>query len=74
METETMKRHIQADSRINASGISHKSIVAERDNCIASPIIDAEKRTFAIVRQKLSKERRTAPIIVAKEDTGVILS
>ena len=69
-----MKRDIQADSQNCTSVISHKKIVAERDNCIASPIIDAEKRTFAVVRQKLSKERRTAPIIVAKEDTGVILS
>lgn len=69
-----MKRHIQADSRINASGISHKKIALERDNSIASPVIDAEKRTFAVVRQKLSKERRTSSVIIAKEDTGVILS
>lgn len=73
METKPMTREIQADSGNNATGICHKKVVSRGDNRIASPIIDAEKRTREIVYHKLSKESRKTPVTYAREDTGVIL-
>lgn len=67
-----MKRHKAAESGICGTGIGHMMIGLQKDKGIAA-CIDAEQWYADEARKRRACARHQRPVIVAAEESGVVL-
>lgn len=66
-----MKRSITAESGIKETRNSHKDFGLTQNKSI---VIDADAWYQAKCRRQMAEKRHQAPVIIAREDAGVILA